>query len=189
MSGRRAVKVANRRPLIWIAAGGILLAVGLFAGRKQIVRFINGSKLNELHPVAREKITAFLNKVQQQLGYTVRITSGYRTQQRQAELQQTNKYAVSAGTSPHVYGLAIDANFSKNGRTLHAKSSLAEWEASGIPTLARNLGLRWGGDFAARDTVHFDYGWGPAVARAKLQAAKARFGDKKWFTADLRTIV
>lgn len=189
MSGQGTVKVRDRRPLLWLTAGGVLLAAGLLAGRRVVAQLINGSRLSELHPRARARIAAFLEAVQQRLGYSVRITSGYRTQQRQAELQRVNPYAVSAGTSPHVYGLAIDANFSKGGETLHSRSSLAAWEASGIPALARAYGLRWGGDFTTRDTVHFDYGWGASIAQAKLREAKARFGEARWFTADLRTIV
>lgn len=189
MSVKSVAKKTTIPPSLWIAAGGALIVAGLFAGRKRVQALLNGSKLEGLHPKAKERFTAFLTEVQNRLGYSVYITSGYRTQQRQAALQKGNKYAVSAGTSPHVYGLGIDANFSKDGRALTSKTSPNDWEASGIPALARRYGMRWGGDFASRDVVHFDYGWSPALAQSKLKEAKARFGETGWFTADLRQIV
>lgn len=178
----------NKRAIGLIALGGALLIGGLCAGKKKIVQLFSDIKLNDLNPAAKEKFTAFLNDVKTNLGWEPVITSGYRTQQRQAALMKTNAKAVSAGTSPHVYGLAIDANFRKYGLQLSSKSSVSAWEASGIPKLARQHGLRWGGDFSNADVVHFDYGWDPTIAQATFKKAVETYGND-WMKADLRTLV
>ena len=192
---RRQVKVGrggrnpNGRAVALLSVGGALLVGGFLAGRARIARLFNDRKLDGLHPLARARMVAFLSEVEARLGYTPTITSGYRTQAEQQRLQRAgNANAVSAGTSPHVYGLAIDANFTRRGARLHSGSGRAAWEMSGIPALARRHGLRWGGDFSRPDVVHFDYGWSPTIAAAKLNEATARFGGQ-WMQADLRQIV
>ena len=192
---RRQVKVRgggrtpNGRAGALLAVGGALRGGGRLAGRARIARLFNDRKLDGLHPLARARMAAFLSEVEARLGYTPTITSGYRTQAEQQRLQRAgNANAVSAGTSPHVYGLAIDANFTRRGAQLHSGSDKAAWEMSGIPALARRHGLRWGGDFSRPDVVHFDYGWSPTIAATKLNEATARFGGQ-WMQADLRQIV
>ena len=52
------------------------------------------------------------------------------------------------------------------------------WEATGVPAIARELGIRWGGDFVGKesgDFVHFDK---PLKPMAELQQlAKNQFGN------------
>lgn len=185
---QKAKRGVDRRAVALLSVGGVLLVGGLLAGRKRIAKLFSDLKLEGLHPMAKARIAAFLSDVETQLGYKPIITSGYRTQAQQQKLQQSgNPNAVSAGTSPHVYGLAIDANFTKDGVQLHSRSGRLAWEQSGIPALARRHGLRWGGDFNKPDVVHFDYGWSPTIAVAKLNEAKARYGAQ-WMQADLRQI-
>ena len=39
-----------------------------------------------------------------------------------------------------------------------SKQSIQEWRDTGIPDIAYEYGLRWGGDFGTPDKVHFDMG-------------------------------
>ena len=65
---------------------------------------------------------------------------------------------ATPGSSYHNYGLAFDFNaWTKSGAHFSTSTSKASWEASGIPTIGKSLGLRWGGDFSNNyDPIHFD---------------------------------
>ncbi len=111
----------------------------------------------DLHPNARKKFAEFINKVEK-LGYTVVITSGYRTFEKQKQLHNENPSNAKAGYSNHNYGYAIDINVvdNKTGKTLKKASSDAEWKNSGIIKLAKDMGISWGGDFKNyHDPIHF----------------------------------
>lgn len=118
-------------------------------------------KLNQLHPEAQPFFREFVKRAQN-LGWTVHITSGYRDASKQKEIkEQGSNFAVRPGNSYHNYGMAIDINLYKGNWKNHIKmaSSKAEWEATGVPAIARELGIRWGGDFVGKekgDFVHFD---------------------------------
>lgn len=105
----------------------------------------------QLHPKFRpvfEKFDERLNKA----GYDVIYTSLYRDAEKQAE--------VSAySTSYHNLGMAVDINAinRETGKTIKMASSKADWKP--IVDIAKDLGLRWGGDFTGYyDSVHFDVG-------------------------------
>ncbi len=116
-------------------------------------------------PIYKNKFIRFINFITES-GYAVTITSTYRTYQEQLNLW--NKYhgkrAVAVpGTSKHEVGNAIDINLIniKTGDRLMMKSSLADWQATGVPAIAKSMGIQWGderhiGQFGGRaDRVHF----------------------------------
>lgn len=137
-------------------------------------------KLSQLHPEAQPYFREFVKRAQDK-GWTVHITSGYRDASKQKEIkEQGSDFAVRPGNSYHNYGMAIDINLYKGNWKNHIKmaSSKAEWEATGVPAIARELGIRWGGDFKGKekgDHVHFDK---PLKPMAELhQLAKSQYGS------------
>ena len=99
-----------------------------------------------------KKLIAYANKN----GYDVEISSGYRTEQRQKELQEEykNEPGRVAEKSAHCAGKAIDIKVSKNGQESEAGYNLLGKYAKS------ELGMRWGGDFTSyRERWHFDYDW------------------------------
>lgn len=175
----------NKRQKILLIGGGIgvvALGVLVFIYRKQITiktksvlkKQLGGTKwfdeglawyrnqknkdlVNKLHPLARNKFKEFMSRAEKELGLKFILTSGYRTFEHQARLKKQNSKNASAGHSSHNYGFALDMNIiNKNGRQLMKKDSTADWKASGIVDLAKNMGFKWGGDFASyHDPIHF----------------------------------
>ncbi len=94
-------------------------------------------------------------------GYTLLINTTYRSYERSKQLKENNPNQNNAkpGFSGHNYAYAIDMNvIDPNGKTFR-KSDRKSWIESGIPKLAEEFGLRWGGDFSNYiDCVHFDVG-------------------------------
>jgi hypothetical protein len=110
-----------------------------------------------------EKISLFLkflNRVKKELGYEVIITRSYCSIFHQNELHKANKSNSTGGLSSHQYGFALDVNFIKGTTHLKKATSKRVWEASGIPQIAKECELRWGGDFDSYgvngDNIHFD---------------------------------
>ncbi|NJL73896.1 MAG: M15 family metallopeptidase [Saprospiraceae bacterium] len=142
----------------------------------------NYTKIQTLNLSARPKLSQFVDDIQNILGYKVSINSAYRSVAKQATLAKTISVA-SKGLSTHMFGLAIDLNASKDGKTLGLKTPKAEWEKSMIPSLARKRGIRWGGDFVGTgyDPVHFDVlpkGINPITSLRDLKSkAEKQFGN------------
>lgn len=144
-----------KRAIITIATLGftyfIVTRVGLNAQQWSYIRRLN--------PKAKQKFKDFIKAIEDGLGYSVIITSGYRTFEKQQSLYDSGQTTARGGRSYHNYGMAIDINAVKLGTWLRMGSSKIAWEESGIPQLAKNMGLRWGGDFSNfYDPVHFDLG-------------------------------
>lgn len=116
--------------------------------------------LNKLNPAAKPVFEKFIQGVIA-LGYTPQINSSYRSFAEQQIQYNANPSNARAGYSYHNYGLAIDMQVSKNGKVWGKATSDADWNNTGIPQLAKQLGLTWGGDNAVfgnyQDAVHFDY--------------------------------
>lgn len=111
-----------------------------------------------LHPKARRKFKEFISRVEKELGLRVIATSGYRTWEKQAELKKENDDNASAGDSSHNYGFALDINIlDANGKNILKKaSSDSDWINSGVVGIAKEMGFKWGGDFASyHDPIHF----------------------------------
>jgi uncharacterized protein YcbK (DUF882 family) len=107
------------------------------------------AEINQLHPAFREYVTRFLNKAEAE-DIEIIITSGYRSIEKQKELQKSGK-AAKPGYSYHNYGLAIDI----------ALKNSSNWDRVG--KIGESLGLRWGKYFKnpQPERWHFDAGnWG-----------------------------
>ncbi len=124
------------------------------------------SSANELHIMnlmctVRDRFNDLTKKINES-GYEVILTSSYRTSAEQKKLYNAYKNQSggrAAKSSKHTLKIAVDLNLKKNGVLLKKSSSREEWEASGIPAIAKNMGFRWGGDFIGNyDPVHFDLG-------------------------------
>lgn len=115
--------------------------------------------IEQLHKKAQFKFSKLIDRIEKETDYNVIITDGYRTfadQQKEHEIDPRNP---PAGDGFHVYGLAIDINATNGTSYLRKASSKEDWENSGIPNIAREMGFRWGGDFKTYyDPVHFDLG-------------------------------
>ena len=99
-----------------------------------------------------QKLIAYANEN----GYDVQITSGYRSQEKQKQLQEQYKDQPGrvAKRSAHCEGKAIDIRVTKDGvESDTGYSMLGQYAKS-------ELNMRWGGDFSSfRERWHFDYGW------------------------------
>lgn len=107
------------------------------------------------------RFSAFVNAVETETDWHIVITSGYRTEEEQAVLNEKDARNADAGQSKHNFGKAIDLNFYKNkgltGVWLMKNSSKKRWEDSGILKLAEQYRLKWGGNFKNYyDPVHFE---------------------------------
>ena len=127
----------------------------------------NSSQIAELHASFQPYVKCFIFKCYKE-NIRIKLNSSYRTIEYQAKLladwtakpeTARGPKPASAGSSYHNYGLAFDFNASKSGKSFGTSTSKASWEASGIPTIGKSLGLQWGGDFSDNyDPIHFDAG-------------------------------
>jgi hypothetical protein len=118
--------------------------------------------IEKLHPKFKDKASEFFARVEKEKGLRMIGISGLRTFEEQAKLKKDNASNASPGMSDHNYGAAIDVNVidPKTGKNILMKaSSKADWEKSGIPALAKSMGMIWGGDAFSGyyDPVHFAY--------------------------------
>ena len=70
----------------------------------------------DVDPMTAATFSAFINDIQDSTVWLVRITSGLRTPEHQAELKRENPKNASAFKSKHVKGLAIDINLYRRVR-------------------------------------------------------------------------
>ncbi len=114
--------------------------------------------IDKLHPQFKDKAAEFFARVEKEKGLKMIATSGLRTFAEQAALKAQNSKNAAVGLSDHNYGFALDLNvLDKNGKPILLKATpKAEWEKSGIPQIAKSMGMEWGGDYAGYyDPVHF----------------------------------
>ena len=100
----------------------------------------------------------FLNILNEKYpGYILTINAIYRSYQRSIELKRQNPNNSTPGFSSHNYAFAIDMNVTDPNGNTYTKGNRTPWVESGIPEVAKSLGMRWGGDFKNYvDCVHFD---------------------------------
>lgn len=117
----------------------------------------NQTELNKIkNGNNRTRFANFIGLVNKS-GYSVIINSTSRTFEEQTLLNLQNPLNASPGTSSHEQDRAIDMNIIKDGNVLMKSSSKLQWEGTGVPQIARQLGLKWGGDFKNyHDPVHFE---------------------------------
>lgn len=143
-----------------LAVAGVLFIVWLLLGNaKADLSSLNTEQrayVEKLHPVAQPYFVRFINEAEK-TGWTVIITSGYRDYAKQVQLKAQNSKNASPGRSWHNYGMAIDINLSKGGERLRMASAKGAWQATGVPKIALDMGMTWGGNFPNyHDPVHFD---------------------------------
>lgn len=115
--------------------------------------------IKNLNPQVKGLFSMFIHRVNKETPYEVYITSGYRSYAKQAQLHAQNPSNAPAGGSMHNFGLAIDINGVKDGVfTLKKATPKQEWLDSGIPQIAAEMGLTWGGNFQSYyDPIHFGF--------------------------------
>ena len=123
-------------------------------GNNQSIDWLVG----ELNINTQDTWRKFLNILEEKYpGYTLSINATYRTYQRSIELEKQNPKNSTPGYSPHNYAFAIDMNVTDPNGDEYRKENRTPWVESGIPGVAKSLGMRWGGDFKNYvDCVHFD---------------------------------
>lgn len=105
---------------------------------------------------AADKLVAYAESI----GTPIRITEGFRSNERQNELYRQRPRVTNArgGESTHNYGVAFDVVFRKEGYDATA----AQWKV--IADFAKTLGLSWGGDWSAFvDKPHFEMMFGKSI--------------------------
>lgn len=168
---------------------------------------INNDKFDGLVPALQELTQLFLTK-SKELGYSLRITHGWRSNEEQAQIyaqgrgsflyngriyRETSKQIVTyakPGQSLHNQGRAFDIYDEVKGYNL-------DWEALGV--LGESIGLTWGGRWPQpkTDKPHFEY-TGPEtlpkddmdllnwILQAKLETYKVPGDDKVYLTFHVR---
>lgn len=152
----RDIKIA-----IWV--GVIIILALLFIFRRKIFTVLLTSQqeyyIKDLHPKVQNEFRRFVRRVEKDTGYKIIFTSGYRTFAEQQKEYEADSSNAAPGYSFHEFGMASDINATNGTDYLRKGSSKEAWEKSGIPQIAREMGFRWGGDFASYyDPVHFDRG-------------------------------
>ena len=97
--------------------------------------------------------------------YTVTVNATFRPLLRSYQLKYDsndpsyNPKNAEPGKSNHNYGMSVDMNVTTpSGLVLRKKGDKPNWEQSGIPQLAAQYGINWGGNFSSyEDNIHFFY--------------------------------
>lgn len=99
----------------------------------------------------------FLYRISIETDYEVEITSSYRSLKEEESLAKTNELSI-VGFNYHLAKLAVDINLihSTTNAKINSKSTKLQWETTGVPKIASELGITWGGTFTKVDVVHFD---------------------------------
>lgn len=90
----------------------------------------------------------------------LRLKNKLKKEGKTEEANAVNIPARPSSTSYHFIGCALDFNpqDSKGNTILFKSSKSKDWIDSGIPDIAENLGLRWGGRFSSNyDPIHVDF--------------------------------
>lgn len=117
----------------------------------------NVQHIESLNPQKVHLFKELIRLAKDECGYDTIITQSYRTIAKSNEFHDLNPKNAKGGLSAHNYGFAIDCNFVKNRIHLMKATDKEIWLMSGIPQIAVELGLRWGGDFSTYyDPIHFD---------------------------------
>jgi len=128
------------------------------------IRFINRSELSDLATINEDyalRFEKFVEDIENESGWKVKIISGLRTKEEQIQLKRDNPRNAAVNKSRHVLGRALDINLYKRvGITtilLNKSSSNALWRKTGVPEIAKRYELLWGGTYKNyHDPVHFE---------------------------------
>lgn len=152
-----------------VAAGVVVLGVGLYLSRKKIYEHFDYKTdllLLSLDPKFRKKIKQLLSKARD-AGMELRVISAYRDCTEQNKLYAQGRTApgkivtnAKCGKSSHNYKKAVDIVEFKNGKPLWSNPN---WEKIG--QMGEALGLEWGGRWTSiKDKPHFQDLGGKTVA-------------------------
>ena len=127
------------------------------------------NRIERLHPDVKQYAYAFVNRIQAELGKTVRVSSGLRTYSEQdalyAQGRTTSGNRVTnarGGQSYHNFGLAIDI-VEINGRQANWNGP---WEE--FARIGQSMGWEWGGNFSSIvDKPHFQMTYGLSTAQLR----------------------
>lgn len=140
----------------WLYLGIILLVIGILSKIFENQNLYS-RHLKKLSPAVRIKFSNFLNDIKK-LGYTPVIRDSIRSFNEQKRYYQQDKRNAKPGHSAHESGVAIDMDLHKNGKVLSKGTNRTAWILTGVPSLAKQHGIRWGGEFKGYpDNNHFDY--------------------------------
>tara|TARA_Y100000114_G_scaffold136992_1_gene138926 strand:- start:1177 stop:2493 length:1317 start_codon:yes stop_codon:yes gene_type:complete len=142
-------------------------------GKSKQKKFLYGNKAPAVKAPFDQWAKALIQLAYENGFGAVVITSGYRTVEHQQGLHDAykagrRKLPAACGTcSRHTKGFALDLNFyDRNGTFITSKTggnpsiNKKIWEDSEFVTLAKSIGLEWGGDYDKYDPVHFE--WTPS---------------------------
>lgn len=124
---------------------------------KPIERHNNEAHIQSMDPAIRSTVRDFFKDIEA-LGYTPKIRDSVRTYEQQAYYKKLDKRNAAPGHSSHETGFAIDLDIYKNGKVLSKRTPRSFWVTSGIPKLAKEYGIIWGGNYKGyADNNHFDF--------------------------------
>lgn len=119
----------------------------------------NTQELDRYTEVCKKRFIQFINGINN-LGYYVDITSGVRSRDEQFALYKDDSRNARPGHSKHETGLAMDINLIniKTGATVRKVDTLKTWLDTGVPQMAKVMGMNWGGSTWVNyyDPVHFE---------------------------------
>lgn len=139
------------RDLFWS-----VFIIGLIYGLSKVLnRSNNDSFIDKMDPSVRSTVRNFLRDIEA-LGYDPVIRDSTRTYADQAAYKKANSKNASPGNSRHEIGLAIDLDVYKDGKVFSKRTPKSLWLSSGVPRLASEYGINWGGNFKNyADNNHF----------------------------------
>lgn len=159
-----------RAKYILIGIAIILVFVAIFWRQLYVIglqiklRGEQAQLINELNPGARFAFAKFINEAKEQTGYDVFITSAGRPYDPLKD-------------SFHAWGLALDINLFKGTTHVKKADTVQTWLATGVPQIAIENNLIWGGQFATPDNVHVRL---TGYTIAQLEAAAQTFWGSEW---------
>jgi hypothetical protein len=138
----------------------ILVGVGIWVD----VKITNWRRLSEIEDVSASSyrtFSRFIDDIESETEWNVKIISGLRSKEKQRELMRENAKNASVEKSRHVMGRAIDINlYKKNWVTriwLKKFNSKKDWRNTGVVKISEKYGLLWGGSYRSyHDPVHFE---------------------------------
>jgi hypothetical protein len=141
--------------------------------------------LNQLNEVARPIFINFFDKIQSELFLDIRINCVYDSYENSLKLHELDPRNPIYNF--HEFGIAVDLNIikdlgTKTQRTFMKNDSKEDWDSTGVPQLAKQLGIRWGHFSNYIDHVHFDIAskFGDNiydVLNQMVKLAKEQFGE------------
>ena len=166
-TGRRTELLRNQQPQNYASPGSII-------GINKV--------LEDINPNAKEDFRGFLTSLEENYpGYKMILNSTGRSFTKSEALREQNNKNALPGLSKHNYYAAIDFNIIDPNGVIYKKENFrVEWIKSGIPKLAENYNIGWGGNFSNyEDCIHFYYNFdiNTAYQNALLSPEFRQTGD------------